>query len=163
MAVGVLCRGETESGFFILRDGKTGFFVGAGSVGAVVGSRSRFCVSFVVFSLPSGCRSHPLGVLLAIRARKFRRTGNTGCREAPPARRKGSSLLLPSQLQLSSAERHPRATAGIGNRSNNRELFDRFPPARGQRLFLARQAHAKRSFARPAGGPAGAFAVVFSV
>ena len=38
--------------------------------------------------VPLGCRSHPLGVLLAIRARKFRRTGNTGCREAPPPRRK---------------------------------------------------------------------------
>jgi hypothetical protein len=58
----------------------------------------------LVFSLPSGCRSHPLGVLLAIRARKFRRTGNTECRKAPSPRRKRSSAGL--RPVLSGSARH---------------------------------------------------------
>jgi hypothetical protein len=132
--------------------------------GACVNLGTRSCPFFVGFSAgflyrrPGGgffarCRSaRPQGVLLGLSLLIFlARMAPTECREAPPARRKGSSLLLPSQLQLSSAERHPRATAGIGNRSNNRELFDRFPPARGPcRLQPAGPVRLRRNPARHA-------------
>ncbi len=82
---------------------------------------------------PVGCRAaRPQGVLLGLfLSVSLARMASTECREAPRARRKGSSLLLPSQLQLSSAERHPR-DCWSRILVKQRELFDQYPPARGQ-------------------------------
>ncbi len=58
-----------------------------------------------------------------------------------PARRKGSFSLLSSQLQLSRAERHPRAAPKVRNRSNAFLAFERFRwRAVKKRFFFARQA-----------------------
>jgi hypothetical protein len=57
-----------------------------------------------------------------------------------PARRKGSFSLLSSQLQLSSAERHPRAAPKVRNRSNAFLAFERF-----------RWRAVKKRFFRPSG------------
>ncbi len=164
--------------------------------GACVNLGTRSCPFFVGFSAgflyrrPGGgffarCRSHPLGVLLAIRARKFRRTGNTGCREAPPARRtrwvfcwgflglrvdiaRFECRAAPQGLLLGLRRKMqreiPRATAGVGNRPNNRELFGRFPPARGQRRFFSSvRPMPSAGRHRPSGAPVGCFAGVISV
>ena len=83
------------------------------------------------------------------------------CREAPPARRKGSSLLLPSQLQFSRAERYRSPPSGELGRAWGREFCRARRDLQSHRLQLRIEAARFECRAAPRGRAADPIQVVF--